>query len=84
MYLSVGQTAERWGISERRVRFLCAQGRVPGAMREGRSWRIPRDAVKPLDGRRHDLPTLIELVHQKKGLAPFLGPEGRSHAKAVT
>ncbi len=28
MYLNVRQTAERWGISERRVRLLCAEGRV--------------------------------------------------------
>ena len=52
MYGTVAETARRWGISERRVRLLCAQGRVPGAIREGRSWLIPAEAVKPLDARR--------------------------------
>ena len=74
MYLSTRQTAERWGISERRVRLLCAEGRVPGAVRDGRSWLIPREAVKPVDGRRRNLPTLVERVHQKKAKLDGLRP----------
>ncbi len=50
-YISVNQIAERWGISDRRVRALCAAGRIPGVIREGRAYLIPSDAVKPLDGR---------------------------------
>lgn len=50
-YFSVKEAAERWGISDRRVRFLCRQGRVPGVAREGRTYLIPRNAVKPADGR---------------------------------
>ena len=34
-YLSITQTAERWGISTRRIQILCAEGRVPGAIRIG-------------------------------------------------
>ncbi len=51
-YISVQQAAEQWGISDRRVRVLCGQGKIPGVMREGRSYLIPADAVKPADGRR--------------------------------
>lgn len=50
-YLSVLQTAERWGISTRRVQILCAEGRVPGAVRIGHVWAIPADAEKPKDAR---------------------------------
>lgn len=50
-YMSAQQTASQWGISDRRVRLLCEQGKIEGAMREGRSYRIPANAVKPLDGR---------------------------------
>ena len=32
-YLSIAQTAERWGISTRRIQILCGEGRVPGAIR---------------------------------------------------
>ena len=34
-YLSITQTAERWGISTRRIQILCGEGRVPGAIRIG-------------------------------------------------
>ena len=38
------------GISDRRVRILCEQGRVDGVIRRGSTWLIPADAKKPLDG----------------------------------
>ena len=51
-YISVGQAAEQWGISDRRVRVLCGQEKIPGVVKDGRSYRIPADAVKPADSRR--------------------------------
>lgn len=45
-YLSVSQTAEKWGISTRRIQILCGEERIPGAMRIGAFWAIPDDAVK--------------------------------------
>ena len=50
-YLSITQTAERWGISTRRIQILCAEGRVPGAIRIGTVWGIPDDEPKPADAR---------------------------------
>ena len=50
-YISAQQAAQQWGISDRRVRVLCNQGKVPGAFKEGKSYKIPADAVKPFDGR---------------------------------
>jgi excisionase family DNA binding protein len=41
MFMTVKQAAEKWGISERRVRVLCAEGRIPGSYKQGRGWRIP-------------------------------------------
>lgn len=46
-YLSVAEIAALWGISERSVRNYCAQGRVLGAFRTGRTWNIPANATKP-------------------------------------
>lgn len=43
--------AEQWGISDRRVRILCQQGKIDGVIRKGRAWLIPADAAKPADGR---------------------------------
>lgn len=43
-----------WNISARRIGVLCANGRVTGAIKKGKTWLIPADAVKPLDGRYKD------------------------------
>lgn len=50
-YLSTAQIAKRWGISARRIQILCVEGRIPTAIRIGRTWAIPDDAEKPIDAR---------------------------------
>ena len=50
-YLSIRQTSELWGISVRRIQVLCAENRIPEAVRIGYSWAIPKDAEKPTDAR---------------------------------
>lgn len=51
-YISVTQAAENWAISTRRVRLLCEQGRINGAVKSGKGWKIPANAQKPVDQRR--------------------------------
>lgn len=46
-YLTTTQIAELWGITERRVRMLCAEGKVNGAVIVGKTWNIPENAHKP-------------------------------------
>ena len=50
-YLSISQTAEKWNISTRRIRRLCTEGRIEGAVQEGKMWLIPENAQKPADAR---------------------------------
>ena len=50
-YLSIKQTAEKWGLSKRRIQVLCSQDRIPGAVQIGYAWAIPADAKKPKDAR---------------------------------
>ena len=50
-YLSIRQTASKWGLSPRRIQVLCASQRIPGAVRIGCFWAIPDDAKKPVDAR---------------------------------
>lgn len=50
-YLSIRQTAEKWGISKRRIQILCAQNRISGAIKIDSSWAIPVNAEKPKDMR---------------------------------
>ena len=50
-YMTAKEIAEKWAITSRRVLVLCAQGKIPGAVRFGVTWAIPKDAAKPKDGR---------------------------------
>lgn len=50
-FQSVQEIAKKWDLTERRVRMLCAEGRVTGAVLEGKRWRIPSDCPRPVDGR---------------------------------
>ena len=58
-YVSIAAAAGRWGVSERSARNYCAQGRVPGAYLDGKTWMVPADAEKPdrkpRPARRNDL-----------------------------
>ena len=66
MFITVKQAAERWGISDRRVRILCAEGRIPGAWQEGRGWKIPVDTEKPSDGRFKSKESILAQIDHKK------------------
>lgn len=50
-YISIKEASEKWEISDSRIRLLCREGRIEGAIKIGRNWAIPFDAVKPIDGR---------------------------------
>lgn len=65
MYITVNQAAKKWGLSDRRVRNLCVAGKIPGAYREGRAWKIPSDATKPTDGRYKSKESLIPIIEEK-------------------
>lgn len=50
-YLSLRETAEKWGVSIRRVQVLCNGNRIPGATKIGSFWVIPKEAEKPKNQR---------------------------------
>lgn len=66
MFMTVQQASEKWGISDRRIRCLCAEGKIRGACREGRCWIIPIDAEKPADARYKSKDSLLEQIDRKK------------------
>jgi len=66
MFFTVKQASEKWGISDRRIRVLCSEGKIPGAYREGRVWKIPVDAKKPADGRYKSKESLLAQIDRKK------------------
>ena len=67
-FISVSETAKRWGVSERSVRNYCAQGRIAGAFLTGKTWNIPTTAEKPDRLNKHvDMPkTLLDVLRAEK------------------
>lgn len=53
-YLTVRETAKKWGMSIRMVNYYLNTGRVDGAVRKMSEWLIPRTAKRPADLRRRD------------------------------
>ncbi len=66
MYMTVKEAAEKWGVSDRRIRVLCVEGKISGAYREGRGWKIPIDARKPADGRFKSKESILSQIDRKK------------------
>lgn len=50
-YMTIKEASEKWNLSVRRVQTICNEGMVPGVMKFGHSWAIPKDAKKPVDKR---------------------------------
>ncbi len=66
MFMTAKEASEKWGISDRRIRVLCSEGKIPGAYQEGRGWKIPADAQKPADGRYRLRESLLAQIERKK------------------
>lgn len=65
-YIKVSQAAEKWGLSPRRVRLLCAQNRIDGVVQKGKLYMIPKNAPKPVDART------LKGIKMSKELSPLL------------
>lgn len=67
-YLSVAETAKKWGVSERSVRNYCNLGRIEGAFLTGKTWNIPESAVKPERSNKKAQPpiTLLGILKYEK------------------
>ena len=50
-WITPQQAAEKWGIKDRRVQAMWANGDIEGVIKLGRVWLIPKDALRPKDGR---------------------------------
>lgn len=66
MFMTAKEASLKWGISDRRIRVLCSEGKISGAYHEGRGWKIPIDARKPVDGRYKSKESLLLQIDRKK------------------
>lgn len=75
------EIAEMWNVTERTVTTFCKSGRIPGAVKNGKSWQIPDDARKPVDGRvsSEKYPVIFLTLNQSmiKALCSGISGEGR-------
>lgn len=53
-YISVKETAEKWGLTPRMVIYHCVNGRIKGSDKVAGVWLVPRDAPRPEDGRKRN------------------------------
>lgn len=89
-YIKVSEAAKKWGISTRRVRILCAEGRIAGVMRKGNLYMIPADATQPQDARRYVKTTgrkayfpLLERIDALKQAIDALRPLSPAETEAL-
>lgn len=71
-YLSIEDISKKWEMSKRGVQILCASGKIEGAKKFGRSWMIPKNAKRPLDGRSKAGRTQFEEDMPLPRKTPFL------------
>lgn len=45
-YMTLKEASEKWGVTPRQINYLCAGGRIPGAVKKATIWLIPKDAEK--------------------------------------
>lgn len=60
--LSAREMSKRWNTPEQQVSRYCRENRIPGAVKDGRSWLIPSNAQKPEDMRKklNKVPPLLQ------------------------
>lgn len=72
-YQKVTEIAAAWGISGRSVRKYCAEGKIIGAVLDGKTWKIPENAVKPARKKRvgkRNSDLLTRLRREKESAIP--------------
>ncbi len=67
-YKNVAEIAPNWKVSERSVRNYCSAGKVPGAVLDGKTWKIPDNAEKPERKKRSGKVTadILDRLKQEK------------------
>lgn len=51
-YMTLKEASTKWGVTPRWINYYCSAGRIPGAIKMGTVWLIPKSTQKPRDNRR--------------------------------
>lgn len=49
-YLTINELEEKWDVTPRSIRAMCANGQIAGASKLGREWVILSSVERPNDG----------------------------------
>lgn len=50
-YITIKEASRKWNTGIRIIAKYCKEGRIPGAIKRGNIWLIPKNAAKPIDKR---------------------------------
>ncbi|MDE6555899.1 MAG: Fic family protein [Duncaniella sp.] len=65
-YLSVKEWAKKNDIPERTARNYCANGKINGVFRTGKTWNIPVDAELPKQQKKSVITPLLSILREQK------------------
>jgi len=63
-WITVKEAADIWGITKRRVQYLCDNGKIHDIQKLGNMWVIPKGTPKPIDGRTRAAKKLKPKEHE--------------------
>ena len=64
--MTTKQASKKWNISDRRIRVLCSKGKIKGTKFVGKTWFIPDNAIKPIDGRIKKISSYLSKIEELK------------------
>ncbi|MFQ9752185.1 MAG: hypothetical protein ACLRYU_01005 [Coprococcus sp.] len=76
-YISIREASYRWGVSERRVNQYCAEGRISGAARFGRSWALRKTRKSRPTRARKPRKEAVDMISDKTAYRRYLDGERR-------
>ena len=49
-YMTTKEASEKWGITRRQVQIHCKKNHIPGVIKVGTNYLIPKNAMRPVYG----------------------------------
>ena len=70
-YISIHEISKKWHMKERKVTTLCRDNRIAGVRKNGNTWLVPSDAIKPIDKRTKEYEEHINTIIEENTTTPY-------------
>lgn len=70
-YISIHEISKKWHMKERKVTALCRDNRIAGVRKNGNTWLVPSDAIKPIDKRTKEYEEHINTIIEENTTTPY-------------